>query len=105
MMPLCHAETIGVTPYSPLAAGRLTRDASAASTLRSKIDQIAKREYDATANADARIVARVAELARRLGVTRAQVALAWLLQKQSVTAPIVGATKAEHLDIAVIPSD
>ncbi len=101
MLPLCREEKIGVTPYSPLAAGRLTRDAAVGTTARSETDQIARRKYDATAGADSLVIERVAELAERHGTTRAQVALAWLMQKQPVTAPIVGATKAEHLDTAV----
>lgn len=101
MLPLCRAEKIGVIPYSPLAAGRLTRDQSSERTLRSETDQVAKRKYDATADTDRLIVERVAELAEKHGVTRAQIALAWLLQKPPVTAPIIGATKISHLDDAV----
>jgi aryl-alcohol dehydrogenase-like predicted oxidoreductase len=100
MLPLCRAEGIGVTPYSPLASGLLTRDGSAESTLRSETDQIAKSKYDATAATDQQIVQRVAEIAARHGVPRGQIALAWLLQKQPVTAPIVGATKIAHLEDA-----
>ena len=101
MLPLCRAEGIGVIPYSPLAAGRLTRDWSADSSLRAQTDQIAVGKYDATADADRQIVVRVAELAEKYGVPRSQIALAWLLQKASVTAPIIGATKNSHLDDAV----
>ena len=101
MLPLCRAEGIGVTPYSPLASGRLTRDWSEDSTLRARTDQVARGKYDATADADRLVVGRVAELAERYGVPRAQIALAWLLQKQPVAAPIVGATTTEHLDTAV----
>jgi aryl-alcohol dehydrogenase-like predicted oxidoreductase len=63
MLPLCRAEGIGVIPYSPLAAGRLTRDWTAESSLRAQTDQIAVGKYDATAETDRQIVARVAELA------------------------------------------
>lgn len=101
MLPLCRAEGIGVTPYSPLAAGRLTRDWSSERTLRSETDQIARGKYDATADTDRQVVARVAEVAVKYGVPRAQVALAWLLQKVPVAAPIVGATTTAHLDTAV----
>jgi 1-deoxyxylulose-5-phosphate synthase len=101
MLPLCRAEKIGVTPYSPLASGRLTRDWSSETTLRSETDQIAKGKYDATADTDRQIVERVAEVADQHGVPRAHIALAWLLQKQPVTAPIIGATKISHLDVAV----
>ena len=101
MLPLCRAEGIGVTPYSPLASGRLTRDWTAASTLRAETDQIAKSKYDATAATDQQIVERVAEIAEKRGVPRLHIALAWLLQKQPVTAPIIGATRIAHLDDAV----
>jgi aryl-alcohol dehydrogenase-like predicted oxidoreductase len=91
MLPLCREEKIGVIPYSPLASGRLTRDWSSESTLRSETDQIAKAKYDATAHTDRQIVERVAEVADKLGVPRVHIALAWLLQKKPVTAPIIGA--------------
>ncbi|WP_342047201.1 aldo/keto reductase [Bacillus sp. OTU530] len=100
MLPLCKEEKIAVTPYSPLASGRLTRDWSE-TTLRSETDQVQKTKYDATADADRLIVERVAELAEKHGVPRAHIALAWLLQKEPVTAPIVGATKISHLEDAV----
>jgi aryl-alcohol dehydrogenase-like predicted oxidoreductase len=101
MLPLCREEKIGVIPYSPLASGRLTRDSAADTTLRSETDQIAKSKYDKTAQTDQHIIDRVAELADQHGVPRAQIALAWLLQKAPVAAPIVGATKLEHLDTAI----
>ena len=101
MLPLCRAEGIGVTPYSPLASGRLTRDWSSESTLRSETDQIAKTKYDATAETDRQVVERVAEIAEKHAVPRVHIALAWLLQKQPITAPIIGATKISHLEDAV----
>jgi 1-deoxyxylulose-5-phosphate synthase len=101
MLPLCRAERIGVIPYSPLASGRLTRDWSAERTLRAETDQIARSKYDATAETDRRVVERVAALAEKRGVPRVHIALAWLLQKEPVTAPIVGATKVTHLEDAV----
>jgi aryl-alcohol dehydrogenase-like predicted oxidoreductase len=101
MLPLCREEKIGVIPYSPLASGRLTRDWSSESTLRSETDQIARRKYDATADTDRRVVERVAEIAEKRAVPRVHIALAWLLQKQPVVAPIIGATKIAHLDDAV----
>ncbi len=101
MLPLCREEKIGVIPYSPLASGRLTRDSSAESTLRSETDQIQKMKYDATVETDQQVVMRVAEIAEKHDVPRAHIALAWLLQKQPVTAPIVGATKISHLEDAV----
>jgi aryl-alcohol dehydrogenase-like predicted oxidoreductase len=101
MMPLCREEKIGVIPYSPLAAGRLTRDWSAESSKRAETDQIAKAKYDSTAETDRQIVERVAELAQKRGVLRTHIALAWLLQRKPVTAPIIGATKISHLEDAI----
>ncbi len=101
MLPLCREEKIGVTPYSPLASGRLTRDPSAESTLRSETDQVAMGKYGATAGTDRQVVERVAEVAETHEVLRACIALAWLLQKEPVTAPIIGATKIAHLEDAV----
>jgi aryl-alcohol dehydrogenase-like predicted oxidoreductase len=101
MLPLCRAEKIGSIPYSPLASGRLTRDWSSERTLRSETDQIAKNKYDATAATDQKVVERVAETAQKRGIPRTHIALAWLLQKEPVTAPIIGATKITHLEEAV----
>lgn len=100
MLPLCVEEGIGVTPYSPLASGRLTREVNA-STKRSQTDQVQKSKYDGTADTDQVIVERVAELARKYQVPRSHIAIAWLLQKKAVTAPIIGATKEQHLVDAV----
>lgn len=100
MLPLCEAEGIGVIPWSPLARGRLTRDLDATTT-RSEADQFGKTLYADTANVDRVIIERVKEIAEERGVTRAQIALAWVLQKRPVTAPIVGATKLHHLEEAV----
>lgn len=96
MLPLCEDQGIAVTPYSPLAAGRLTRDWEA-TTKRFLTDGTAKSKYDGTEAQDKIIVQRVAEIAENHGVLRAQVALAWLLQKEAVVAPIIGATKESHL--------
>jgi aryl-alcohol dehydrogenase-like predicted oxidoreductase len=101
MLPLCADEGIGVIPWSPLARGRLTRDWDA-STTRSETDEFGSRLYN---DADQVIVERVAEVAEARGVPRAQVALAWLLSKPVVTAPIVGVTKDRHLDDAVAAVD
>jgi aryl-alcohol dehydrogenase-like predicted oxidoreductase len=105
MLPLCIDAKIGVTPYSPLAAGRLTRDWTAESSLRAQTDATAVSKYDGTASADKLVIERVAELAVRYGVSRTQIALAWLLQRAPVNAPIIGATKAAHLDEAVAALD
>lgn len=101
MLPLCREENIGVIPYSPLASGRLTRDWSSVTTLRSETDQIAKSKYDSTSETDQQVIARVAELANRHEVPRAHIAIAWLLQKEPVTAPIIGATKISHLEESI----
>jgi aryl-alcohol dehydrogenase-like predicted oxidoreductase len=100
MLPLCQAEKIGLIPWSPLARGRLTRDWEETTT-RSEADEFAKKLYSVTEEADRRVVERVAEVAAKRDVPRAQVALAWVLQKGPVTAPIIGATKMHHLDDAV----
>jgi aryl-alcohol dehydrogenase-like predicted oxidoreductase len=100
MLPLCAAEGIGVIPWSPLARGRLARDWDETSA-RSETDEFGKRLYARSTDADRKVVERLAEVAARRGLPRAQVALAWLLSKPVLTAPIVGATKAQHLDDAV----
>lgn len=99
MLPLCADEGIGVIPWSPMARGRLTRDWDA-TTERTETDEFGRSLYD-TADSDRVIVDRVGEIAERHGVSRAQVALAWMLGKSVVTAPIIGATKPHHLDDAV----
>ena len=100
MLPLCCAEGIGVIPWSPLAHGRLTRDWDEVSARLEK-DEFGKSLYAATADADRKVVKAVAAVAEKRGVPRAQVAMAWLLAKPGITAPIVGATKPYHLDDAV----
>ncbi|WP_339191053.1 aldo/keto reductase [Paenibacillus sp. FSL P2-0121] len=100
MLPLCREEGIGVIPWSPLAKGRLTRDWNE-QTARSEIDEVGKAFYAKMAEADRKVVEVVAEIAAKRGIPRAQVALAWVLQKEQVTSPIIGATKANHLEDAV----
>lgn len=100
MLPLCLDQKIAVTPYSPLASGRLTRD-WAGDTKRYATDTVARSKYDASKALDMPIIKRVGDVAAKYGVDRVQVALAWLLQKPGVTAPIIGATKAHHLSGAV----
>jgi len=100
MLPLCKAEGIGVIPWSPLARGRLTRDWDE-KTARTETDEFGKNLYAKTADADKKVVAAVASVAEKRGVSRAQVALAWVLGKSEITAPIVGATKLQHLEDAV----
>jgi 1-deoxyxylulose-5-phosphate synthase len=101
MMPLCQSEGIGVIPWSPLARGRLARPWQAESTKRLETDQFGKTLYARTESADRQVIDRVGQVAGKRGIPRAQVALAWLLGKPGVTAPIVGATKASHLEDAV----
>ena len=100
MLPLCAAEGIGVIPWSPLARGRLTRDWDESSA-RKETDEFGKTLYGKTADDDRKVVEAVATIAASRGVTRAQVALAWVLAKPVVTAPIVGATKIQHLEDAL----
>jgi 1-deoxyxylulose-5-phosphate synthase len=100
MLPLCREEGIGVIPWSPLARGRLTRDWGATST-RSETDNVLQRLYAATEAADRAVVEAVGRVATGRGLPRAQIALAWLLHKPEITAPIIGATRPEHLDDAV----
>ena len=101
MLPLCADQGIGVIPWSPQARGRLTRDWDYKS-IRTETDEAFGRMFKSTTEAaDKRVVDRVAEVAKARGVSRAQIALAWLLHKPGITAPIVGATKLEHLDDAL----
>ncbi len=102
MLPLCRAQGIGVIPYSPMARGFLAGDRrkqGGGETARAKSDTLAAKFY--FADADFAIADRVGEIARRRGVSRMQVALAWVLSRPGVSAPIVGASKLDHLDEAV----
>jgi aryl-alcohol dehydrogenase (NADP+) len=101
MLPLCEDEGVGSVPWSPLARGRLTRPWDR-QTARSETDQFGRNLYR---DEDREIVERTLQLAERLGVGPAQVALAWLLTKPVVSAPIVGATKPEHVADAVAAVD
>lgn len=96
MLPLCEDQGIGVIPWSPLARGRLTRDWNE-TTERQQSDRFGEILYDHGLDSDRRIVEAVTAIAGKRGVPRAQVALAWLLQKSAITAPIVGASKPQHL--------
>ncbi|MNI57372.1 L-glyceraldehyde 3-phosphate reductase [compost metagenome] len=100
MLPLCTDQKIAVIPYSPYAKGRLTRDWQE-STHRSETDQVQKSQYGPHEAADRVVVERVASVAEARGVSRAQVALAWILAKDPVTAPIIGVTKLPQLDDAI----
>jgi aryl-alcohol dehydrogenase-like predicted oxidoreductase len=97
MVPLCLDQGVGVIPWSPLARGKLTRDWDT-STARSETDEFGQNLYQSQ---DQQVTEQVAEVASARGIPRAQAALAWLLGRPGVTAPIVGVTKAAHLDDAV----
>ena len=101
MMGLCRAEGIGVIPWSPLARGRLARPWASESTKRSQTDQFGNTMYSKTQESDKGVVDRLSELSKKREVPMAQLALAWLLAKPGVTAPIVGASKPHHLTDAV----
>jgi len=100
MLPFCADEKIAVIPWSPMARGRLTRDWDK-KTERAESDVFGRTLYEQTAAADRKVVEKVAEIAKNRGVPRAQIALAWVIQKPGVTAPIIGASKESHLDDAV----
>ena len=99
LIPICRQMGVSLMPYSPLAAGHLTRPTWNTDTLRSHTDRVAIGKYDRTEEQDMQIVSRVAELAERYGVKMQQIALAWHWAK-GVASPIVGATKARYLDDA-----
>ncbi len=98
LIPICKEQGVVLTPYSPLAAGRLSRPWSA-DTLRSQTDVTAAGKYDSTKDSDMEIVKRVSELAQKHNCTMTQIALAWQFAK-GVTAPLIGATKAKYFDDA-----
>ena len=104
MLPLCKSEGIAVMPWSPLARGRLTRDWDSTSA-RSETDDFGRTLYAKTADADRQVVEALGAVATRLGKPRAQVALAWLLQCNAITSPIIGATQLAQLDDAVAALD
>jgi len=101
MLPLCLDQGVGVIPWSPLARGLITRDASEV-TSRKDTDEFGKTLY---ATADSAVIDAVATIAERRGVSRAQIGLAWVAKHPSVSAPIVGATKEHHLDDAIASVD
>lgn len=100
LIPICKQFHVSLTPYSPLAAGRLSRLEWKTDTLRSKTDKVAIAKYDRTQQIDREIVVRVNDIAQKYGVTMTQVALAWQFAK-GVASPIIGATKTQYLDDAV----
>lgn len=100
MLPLCADQGIAVMPWSPLARGRLTRGWNETSS-RQETDEFGKKLYTQFPDSDRQIIDQVSAIASARGVPRAQVAMAWLVQKKGVTSPIVGASKPEHLKDAV----
>jgi len=100
LIPICRQQGVALTPYSPLAAGRLSRLKWEADTKRSQTDKTAVSKYDSTQETDYAIVLRVHELAQKYAATMTQISLAWQLSK-GVTSPIIGATKAKYFDDAV----
>ncbi len=102
MMPLCRAENIGLIPYSPLARGFVAGNRSKAdfgATIRAKTDDLSQKFYYQPS--DFAVVERITEIAQNRGVSNAQIALAWVLAQPGITAPIVGASKMQHLEDAV----
>jgi len=100
VMQLCLDQKIASTPYSPLASGRLSRGIGA-DTKRTEVDQVQRNKYGSTEAEDQVIIDRVAEIAEKRGITRSQVALAWLLHKPPVVSPIIGVSKLAHLEDSV----
>lgn len=100
LIPVCKQMNVSLTPYSPLAAGRLCRKQWHTDTKRSMTDRMAADKYDGTESEDYKIVLRVAELAEKYEKTMTQIALAWQFAK-GVDSPIIGATKAKYFDDAV----
>ena len=100
LIPICKQFNVSLTPYSPLAAGRLSRLEWQTNTLRSKTDKTAVAKYDSTQQIDMNIVKRVNEIAQKYTVTMTQIALAWQFAK-GVASPIIGATKTQYLDDSV----
>jgi aryl-alcohol dehydrogenase (NADP+) len=106
VIPLCRAQGVGLIPWSPLARGFLAGNRSKrdfGETLRAKTDEYAQKMY--YDDSDFAVVDRVSEIARKRGVSNAQVALAWALQQPGITAPIIGASKMRHLDDAIAALD
>ncbi|HLL79973.1 MAG TPA: aldo/keto reductase [Ktedonobacteraceae bacterium] len=104
MLPFCHNQGIGVIPWSPLARGLLTREWNSR-TKRSETDRFTNSLYSQAEEANHQIVEAVQAIAEAHNVPMAQIALAWLLHKEAVTAPIVGATRPQHLTDAIAALD
>lgn len=100
LIPICKQYNVSLTPYSPLAAGRLSRLDWKTDSLRSQTDKIAMAKYDSTQKNDINIVHRVQSLAQKYSATMTQIALAWQFAK-GVVSPIIGTTKTKYIDDAV----
>jgi len=100
VLPMCIDQGIGVIPWSPLARGKLTREWDD-ETIRSQTDLVTRTIYSRYADHDRQIGAAVGQVAERHGVSRAEVALAWVLHKPGITAPIIGASKMRHIEDAL----
>lgn len=106
MLGLCAEEGIGVIPWSPLARGRLARPwTDELPTDRAKSDEFGKKLYSRTTDSDRAVIDRVAQVSKARNTPMAQIALAWLLSRETVTAPIIGATKMQHLQDAIAALD
>ncbi|MHA6332854.1 aldo/keto reductase [Qipengyuania sp. CAU 1752] len=105
MLPLCRDYGIAVMPWSPLARGKLARPPEADTTRRSDTDRLIPALYGRTEKADRAVIEAVQVVAKARNIPMAQVALAWVLQKDGITSPIVGATKTKHIDDAVAALD
>ncbi|MBQ9357970.1 MAG: aldo/keto reductase, partial [Abditibacteriota bacterium] len=103
MVPYCEEENIALTPYSPLASGRLSRPPGGGDTKRAEEDAYARFKYGATEEQDNAVISRVAETARKHGVSMTEVSLAWLLSKTA--SPVAGATKPGQLEGAAKAAD
>ncbi len=105
MFGLCESEGVAVLPWSPLARGLLVRDAAGTSRSENGADEFAAKLYQATAESDRLVIERLAEVARRRNVPRAQIALAWMRRRPVIAAPIIGASKMSHLEDAIASLD
>lgn len=100
LIPICKQQNVALTPYSPLAAGRLSRLEWTTNTKRSQTDKTAVEKYDSTQETDYAIVKRVAKIAEKYNSSMSQISIAWLLAK-GITSPIIGATKTKYFDDVV----
>lgn len=96
VIPMCYKTGVAITPYSPLATGRLVR-ANDENSTRKTTDALANSKYDGTFSIDKPIIEKVAEISNQLGISKSQVALSWLLQKPEITSPIIAPSKTSHL--------